>query len=163
MGLLDFVRDVGRQVFNSDAEAAQMIRQDLDIQLSGIENLEVEFDDGVATICGDCVNQSTRDTAVLIVGNIKGVERVVADDLRVPAPAELPTPTAESAPGAAPAAAEEKAEVYEIVSGDTLGGIAKRYYGNAGAYMRIFEANRGIIEDPNRIYPGQKIRIPLDD
>ncbi|MEM9385479.1 MAG: BON domain-containing protein [Pseudomonadota bacterium] len=161
MGLLDFVRDVGRQVFNSDAEAAEKIRQDLDIQLSGIKHLDVKFDDGVATLCGDCANQSTRDTAVLIVGNIKGVERVVADELRVTAPAEQPAPTAESAT-AVPIEPEEKSEIYEIVSGDTLGGIAKRYYGNAGAYMRIFEANRGIIEDPDRIYPGQKIRIPLD-
>ena len=57
---------------------------------------------------------------------------------------------------------EEKSEIYEIVSGDTLGGIAKKYYGKAGAYMKIFEANRDIISDPNKIYPGQKIRIPLD-
>ena len=42
------------------------------------------------------------------------------------------------------------------------GGIAKKYYGSAGKYMKIFEANRDIISDPNKIYPGQKIKIPLD-
>ena len=57
---------------------------------------------------------------------------------------------------------KEKFEVYEIVSGDTLGGIAKRYYGNASQYTRIHEANKELISDPNKIYPGQKIRIPLD-
>ncbi len=151
MGFFDFVKDAGRQLFNTDAEAADNIKQHLEIKTSGIRNIEVEFDDGVATICGDCVNQATRDNAVLMVGNIKGVEKVVADDLRVEAAKE----EAKKEP-------EEKAEFYEIVSGDTLGGIAKRYYGKASAYMRIFEANRDIISDPNKIYPGQKIRIPMD-
>ena len=48
------------------------------------------------------------------------------------------------------------------MSGDTLGAIAKRYYGNASKYMKIFEANKDIISDPDKIYPGQKIRIPLE-
>ncbi len=148
MGLFDFVRDVGRQVFDTDAEAADNIKEHLEIKTSGITNLEVDFDDGVATICGDCTSAALREQAILIAGNIKGVEKVVADDLRAPAPK--------------PEEPEEKAEIYEIVSGDTLGGIAKKYYGKAGAYMKIFEANRDIISDPNKIYPGQKIRIPLD-
>ena len=149
MGLFDFVKDVGRQVFDTDAEAADNIKQHLEIKTTGLSNLTVEFDDGVATICGDCKNQAVRDQAVLIAGNIKGVEKVIADDLKTPPPA--------------PEEPEKKAEIYEIVSGDTLGGIAKRYYGKASAYMKIFEANRDIIDDPNKIYPGQKIRIPLDD
>ena len=148
MGLFDFVKDVGRQVFDTDGEASDNIKQHLEIKMTGLSNLEVEFDDGVATICGDCKSQAIRDQAILIAGNIKGVEKVVADDLRAPEPK--------------PEEPEEKAEIYEIVSGDTLGGIAKRYYGKASAYMKIFEANKDIISDPNKIYPGQKIRIPLD-
>jgi nucleoid-associated protein YgaU len=148
MGLFDFVKDVGRQVFNTDSEAADNIKQHLEIKTSGLSNLTVEFDDGVATICGDCKNQAVRDQAILLAGNIKGVEKVVADDLKAPKPKkEEPV---------------EKSEFYEIVSGDTLGGIAKKYYGSAGKYMKIFEANRDIIKDPNKIYPGQKIKIPLD-
>ena len=146
MGLFDFVKDVGRQIFDTDAEAADNIKAHLDMSLTGISNLEVDFDDGVATLCGDCTNQATRDQAVLIAGNIQGVEKVVADDLKAPPPK--------------PEEPEEKVEFYEIVSGDTLGGIAKKYYGSAGKYMKIFEANREIISDPNKIYPGQKIRIP---
>jgi nucleoid-associated protein YgaU len=148
MGLFDFVKDVGRQIFDTDDEAADNIKQHLEIKTSGLSNLTVEFDDGVATICGDCKNQAVRDQAILIAGNIKGVEKVIADDLKAPPPP--------------PEEPEEKAEFYEIVSGDTLGGIAKKYYGSAGKYMKIFEANRDIISDPNKIYPGQKIRIPLD-
>jgi nucleoid-associated protein YgaU len=153
MGLLDFARDVGRQLFDTDAEAADNIKQHLEIKLSGIHNVAVEYDDGVATICGDCDNQQIKELAILTAGNVKGVSKVVADDLKVKAAKVTPQSRPE---------VQEKVEFYEIVSGDTLGGIAKKYYGKSSQYTRIFEANRGVISDPNKIYPGQKIRIPLD-
>ena len=147
MGLFDFAKDVGRQLFNTDKEAADNIKQHLDIKLSGVKNLDVAFDDGIATICGDCANEATRNSAVLIAGDVKGVEKVVADGLTFPEPKEEE---------------KEKVEYYEIVSGDTLGGIAKRFYGNASQYTRIHAANKELIPDPNKIYPGQKIKIPMD-
>lgn len=147
MGLFDFAKDVGRQLFDTDAEAADNIKQHLEVKLTGIDNLDVSFDDGVATVCGNCANQATRDSAVLIAGNIKGVQKIVADELVFPEPKEEE---------------KEKIEYYEIASGDTLGAIAKRFYGNASKYTRIHEANKELIPDPNKIYPGQKIRIPLD-
>lgn len=144
MGVLDFARDVGRRLFDTDDEAADNIREHLEIKTSGIKNIDVKFDDGVATICGECVNKATRDNAILMVGNIKGVEKVISDDLTYPPPKEP----------------EPEETIYEIKSGDTLGAIAKEFYGKASAYSKIFEANRDIISDPNKIYPGQKIRIP---
>ena len=147
MGLLDFAKDVGRQLFDTDAEAADNIRQHLEIKLSGVKDLSVEFDDGVATICGECANEATRNNAILIAGNVKGVEKIIADDLTFPEP---------------PPEEKEKFDVYEIVSGDTLGAIAKRFYGKASLYTRIHEANKELIPDPTKIYPGQKIKIPLD-
>ncbi|MDH3614688.1 MAG: LysM peptidoglycan-binding domain-containing protein [Gammaproteobacteria bacterium] len=147
MGLLDFAKDVGRQLFDTDDEAADSIRQHLEIKLSGIKNLDVKFDDGVATICGDCPNEATRSSALLIAGDVKGVEKIIADDLTFPEPVEEE---------------KERIELYEIVSGDTLGGIAKRFYGKASLYTRIHAANKELIPDPNKIYPGQKIKIPLD-
>lgn len=149
MGLMDFARDVGRQLFDTDAEAADNIKQHLEIKMTGIHNIKVDYDDGVATISADCDSQKIREQAILIAGNVKGVSKVIADDIRAPEPE----------PEAAP---EPQDEFYEIVSGDTLGAIAKNFYGNAGAYMKIFEANKDIISDPNKIYPGQKIRIPMD-
>ena len=149
MGLFDFVKDVGRQIFDTDAEAADNIKQHLEIKTHGLSNLDVQFDDGTVTICGDCTSEAVRERAILIAGNVQGVEKVIADDLRAPKPK--------------PEEPKEKAEIYEIVSGDTLGAIAKRFYGNASKYTKIFEANKDIISDPNKIYPGQKIRIPLDD
>lgn len=147
MGLLDFARDVGRQLFDTDAEAADNIKQHIEIRTSGVKNVSVDFDDGVATICGDCDNQAIKDQVILLAGNIQGVEKIVADGLNAPEPAPEEV---------------SKDEFYEIQSGDTLGAIAKQFYGQASQYMRIFEANRDIIDDPNKIYPGQKIRIPLD-
>ena len=51
-------------------------------------------------------------------------------------------------------------KIYEVVSGDSLSKIAKREYGNANEWKRIYEANRDILNDPNKIYPGQKLKIP---
>lgn len=147
MGLFDFARDVGRQIFDTDAEAADNIKQHIEIKTTGVKNVKVDFDDGVATVCGDCDSQAIKEQVILIAGNVKGVEKVIADDLHAPEPAPEEV---------------SKDEFYEIKSGDTLGAIAKHFYGNAGQYMRIFEANREIISDPDKIYPGQKIRIPLD-
>jgi len=78
-----------------------------------------------------------------MAGNVKGVTNINADGLTAPP-------------------SQEKIDYYTIVSGDTLSGIAKKYYGKANAYPRIFEANREVIKDPDKIYVGQKIRIPQD-
>lgn len=85
---------------------------------------------------------------MLIAGNVKGVEKVIADELTFPPPK--------------PEEPKEKVDYYVVVSGDTLGGIAKKFYGNASKYTRIHAANKELIPDPNKIYAGQKIKIPLD-
>ena len=152
MGFLDFARDVGRQIFDTDDEAADNIRQHLEIKMSGIRNLEVDFDDGVATIRGECTSANDRELAALIVGNVKGVETVNIDGLTAPEPA----------PEQAEAAPPEP--TYHVVEpGDTLGHIANRYLGKSSAYMKIFEAHRALLDDPNKIYPGQKLLIPSAD
>ena len=131
MGLLDFAKDVGRQLFDTDTEAADSIKQHLEIGLSGVENVTVDFDDGVATICGDCVNEATRNNAILMAGDVKGVKKVIADGLKFPAPK--------------PEEVKESVEYYEIVRGDTLGKIAKHFYGSASKYTRIHAANKELI------------------
>ena len=62
----------------------------------------------------------------------------------------------------APAAAADNpyTQTYVVQAGDTLSKIAQRYYGDATLYTKIFEANRDVLKDPNRIFPGQKLRIP---
>jgi len=51
---------------------------------------------------------------------------------------------------------------YEVKAGDTLSKIAKQEYGDANQWKRIFEANKGILKDPDKIYPGQTLRIPAN-
>jgi LysM repeat protein len=149
MGLFDFVKDVGENIFHTDADAADKIKEYVEVRTSGVKNLEVDFDDGCATLKGECSNQAARESAILVAGNVEGVEKVVADELTAPPPPpEKPKP---------------KVEYYTIAQGDTLSEIAQRYYGKASAYHRIFDDNRDVISDPDKIYPGQKIRILLDD
>ena len=143
MGFFDFLKDVGSDLFGGGDEAEE-IKAMLDKELSEkITNLEVLFDDGAVTLKGQADSVATREKAMLLVGNVKGVAKVDADALMAPE-----------------AAKKEETEFYTIQRGDSLSLIAKRYYGNAMKYPVIFEANREVIKDPDLIYPGQTLRIP---
>ena len=145
MSLFSFVKDIGRKLFNKEAEAADKIKEHIEEDNPGVKNLNVEVKDGVATLSGEAESEEALEKAVLMAGNVKGIGEVKADGVSVPETAK-----------------KEKVEMYEIVAGDTLSAIAKRYYGDASKYPRIFEANREVIKDPDKIFVGQKIRIPLD-
>lgn len=151
MDLFGFAKDIGKRLFNKDEEAADKIKELIEANNPGVSNLDVGFEDGIVSLSGDCVNTAAREKCVLMAGNVQGVVDVYATNMSVPAPVE-----------AVEAPAEEKVEYYVIQSGDTLGKLAKKYYGKAMDYPRIFEANKEVIEDPDKIYVGQKIRIPLD-
>ena len=148
MGLFDFVRNIGKKIFPESApkeDAAAKIRTEIETGNLGISNLQVSFDpaNGKCVLAGDCPSAEAMQKAVLLAGNIHGVSEVDIAGLKVPPP-------------------KEKVEYYIIVKGDTLSAISKKYYGDANKYPRIFEANREVIKDANLIFPGQKIRIPLD-
>jgi nucleoid-associated protein YgaU len=141
-GLFEFAKDIGKKLFHSsddDAQKAQKIRQSL--STLNLPKIDVTFQDGQARLSGEALNADQKEKAVLLAGNVQGVENVDAAELQAP-PQEMAV------------------QFYVIQSGDTLSMIAKRFYGNASEYPRIFEANREVIEDPDKIYPGQKIRIP---
>jgi nucleoid-associated protein YgaU len=145
MGLLDFIKDAGASLFgrgrNETEEIADLLTTTFGEQIS---NLKVEFSDGIVTLYGACDTQATKEKAVLIAGNVKGVSGV--NDVYFTSPP-----------------AEEEVEYYVVQSGDSLSKIAKEYYGNAMKYPEIFEANKEVIKDPDLIYPGQKLRIPKID
>jgi nucleoid-associated protein YgaU len=115
----------------------------------GVSALSAEVRGKVITLKGKAESREARDLVM------KKIDQAVKADNIVNAieVAKPPTP----APAAAPAVAER---VYEVVSGDTLGKIAQKYYGKASAYMKIFEANRDILSNPDLIKPGQKLKIP---
>jgi LysM repeat protein len=68
-------------------------------------------------------------------------------------------PHASAVPLGMTAASEQR--MHDVVSGDTLSALAKRYYGDASKYNRIFEANRDQLSDPDKIQVGQKLKIPV--
>ncbi len=146
MGLFDFVRNIGDKIFGSGEDPATKIKEHIESRGLSIANLAVEFQDadGKTFLQGQAPSVDVKEKAVLVAGNVKGVSNVYADQLTAPEPPQAP-----------------KVEYYLIQSGDTLSKIAKQYLGDAMAYPKIFEANREVIKDPNLIYPGQKIRIPL--
>jgi len=143
MGLFDFFSDMGEKLFGSDDEAAEKIKENIEASNPGIKDLNVAYNDGVVELSGTADTAEAMEKAVLMAGNVKGVSEVKADGVSAP-------------PQPAPV------EYYVIQKGDSLSAIAKRYYGNAKDYPRIFEANREVIKNPDLIYPGQKIRIPMD-
>ena len=161
MGLFSFIKNAGAKVFGigkTDAEeaaeaasaelkmealAARKLEEtirDLDLQ---VEGLNIHVDDDAATISGLAYDQATREKAILVVGNSEGIATV--DDQM----------TVENV--------EPEAQFHTVVSGDTLGKIAKKFYGNAMKYPVIFEANQPMLTHPDKIYPGQVLRIPALD
>ncbi len=162
MDLFGFAKDVGRRLFNKDEDAAEKIKEHIEQFNPGVENLEVKFENGIVQLCGECNSSEAREKAILMAGNTKGVIDVYATELSVKQSAQQKAAPTIKASTSKDAPVDAKVEYYVIESGDTLGKIAKRYYGNAMAYPKIFEANREIIHDPDKIFVGQKIRIPLD-
>ena len=142
MGLFDFAADIGNSIFGiGDADAADQIKENIEANNPGVTDLTVSLDDEICTIGGTCDTAEAKEKTVLMAGNMKGVASVNGDALTAPE-------------------AEAETEYYVIKSGDTLWAIASKFLGNGSKYPEIFEANREVIEDPDKIFPGQKIRIP---
>jgi nucleoid-associated protein YgaU len=160
MGLFDFVKDAGEALFGgdeekqpdpgvrtlekarADKETSERLTQFVTSMSMGVESFEARYIDGTVTLKGKVASQADREKVVLLVGNTQGVGRV--DDQMI---LEKPEP---------------EATMYTVQSGDTLSKIAKAHYGNAGKYMAIFEANQPMLKNPDRIYPGQVLRIPTE-
>lgn len=125
-------------------------------------NLNVRFDDGVAFVTGTVANAATKEKVVLAVGNVSGVSKV-RETLKVTPAKKGAAP--KNAKARKAAAARRRANgraqtMHTVKSGDTLSKIAKKYLGDAGRYPEIFKANQPMLTDPNKIFPGQVLRIP---
>lgn len=153
MGLLDFLKDAGKDLFGGNADnAAEKIKQEVERALgSNLSNLGVRFDNGRVTLQGEAKSLAAKEKASLIAGNVKGVSHVDDSGLTVAGASAGTAQTAGTTTGS---------RYYTIKSGDTLSKIAQDMYGDSGDYNKIFEANREVIGDPDKIYPGQQIRIP---
>lgn len=152
MGLLSFIKDAGEKLFGkkeeavdpaaANAKAAEAIAKYIEAQNLGVSGLNVEFDgaSGAVTVAGNAPNQEAADKVTLCCGNVASVAAV--NNIM----------TVSDTTGAG--------SFHDVESGDTLSAIAKKVYGDANKYMVIFEANKPMLSHPDKIYPGQKLRIP---
>jgi nucleoid-associated protein YgaU len=105
--------------------------------------------DGKLYFKGTVASEAEKNEIWNAIKTIPDWQKEVVADIQVNAP----VPAAVGTSGAA-------ARSYTVKSGDTLGKIAKEQLGNAGAYMKIFDANKDVLSDPDKIKPGQVLRIP---
>ena len=164
MGLMSFIKEAGEKLFGKgEAKAAQEAAkqapspENLDrlnkaasaaivtyIESQGlkVDNLAVSFDGASATVtvAGQTADQATKEKVLLCCGNVENVAGV-NDLLSVASP-------------------EPEAQWYTVVKGDNLSKISKQYYGTPNKYPQIFEANKPMLTHPDKIYPGQVLRIP---
>ena len=161
MGLFSFIKNAGAKVFGigktteeeaaeAAMEAAELAKAKASKLVNAVEalgfevlDLNVEVEDDKATVWGEASSQETREKVVLVIGNTEGIA-TVDDRMSV-------------------AVEEPQAQFHTVVSGDYLSKIAKKYYGDAMKYNVIFEANKPMLTDPDKIYPGQVLRIPSID
>ena len=157
MGLFNFFKRSGRKVetpkhVQTVAEANPGAAKMATIaQLEGmirmmnlsVEDLEIDLEDDQITVKGEATSQEVRETVILALGNIEGIS-CVDDQMTVPSK-------------------EPEAQFYEVKSGDTLSKIARQFYVDAMKYPVIFEANQPMLDNPDKIYPGQQLRIPQID
>jgi len=161
MSIISFIKEAGEKLFGHKAEAppadpaalqaqadaanaaaATAIGDYITAQGLKVDGLDVAFDGatGTVSVAGEAVDQATREKVILCCGNVHGVSQV-ADAMTTAEPAD-------------------ESRWYTVVRGDTLSAISKSQYGNANAYPKIFEANKPMLTSPDKIYPGQVLRIP---
>ena len=158
MGFFDFMKGAGKeppkpepadkskemsaaekQAIN-DRRVAMGIAKNVEAMGFEIDDLSVKVDGDTATVSGTVADQATKERVVLTAGNTMGIARV-EERIEVVKP-------------------EPEAQFHTVQSGESLSLIAKKYYGDAMKYPVIFEANKPMLSDPDKIYPGQVLRIP---
>lgn len=167
MSIFSFAKDIGEKIFNRDDEkhdaksetkadantpvkdsepsaqsVANILLRRIQQQNLNIKNLKVKYNGSTDTaeISGSAKTQADREKAIIAIGNVQHVAKVI-DNIDIE----------EDAP---------ESTMYTVKSGDNLSKIAQEVYGSASDYMQIFEANKPMLSDPDKIYPGQVLRIP---
>lgn len=145
MGLFSFIKGAGEKLFGKKAEPAvelskvDALKQEVTRLGIPVSNLNIELADQVI-VSGTTATNADAEKVILALGNVTGVG-AVASNIHVTNP-------------------EPESVFHEVKSGDSLSKIAKAVYGDAMKYNAIFEANKPMLTHPDKIYPGQILRIP---
>ena len=144
-GAIQFAKAAGRKLkgmFKGKKGKDLLEKEVSDLGLES-KGLDIHVDDeGKVTIKGKAVSQEMKEKIILAVGNVSGV-------------GEVHDEAGSDDDGAA-------SQFHEIVRGDTLWAVSKKYYGKGSRYMEIYEANTPMLSHPDKIYVGQMLRIPAD-
>lgn len=137
MGLFDFFKRSGTEL-EGDGEAAPSAEAlEKEVANLGLDTkgAKISVQGDKVTVTGGEMSAEEREKVILAVGNVEGVAKVEDE-------------------------AADGAVFHTVEKGDTLSAIAKKTLGSASRYPEIFQANRPMLKDPNKIYPGQVLRIP---
>lgn len=147
MGLISFVKEAGEKILHAVTGTADVADQNEilkeHLKKSGIpdaDKVDVKVEDGKAVVTGEGLSQEAKEKILIAVGNVAGIAGV-EDNVTV-------TDTV------------AESQYYTVKSGDTLSAISKQVYGDANQYNKIFEANKPMLKSPDKIYPGQVLRVP---
>lgn len=161
MGMISFLKEAGEKLFGgkpavaaaiaepsnqeklaaANQAASEAIKNYINSQNLPGNDLTISYNgaDQIVTVAGKVASQEIREKIVVCCGNVQSVAGVV-DGMESPA--------------------EPESSYHTVERGDTLSAISKKVYGNANLYNKIFEANRPMLGHPDKIYPGQVLRIP---
>jgi nucleoid-associated protein YgaU len=148
MGLWNFVKSAGKKIGIGSAEAAEAPPEESAEALSkelkelglAASGLKIEVDGDKVKLTGKAASQEEKEKVILAVGNVEGIA-AVEEEVETPEPPKEPV-------------------FHTVAKGDNLWKIAEKYLGNGSRYPEIFEANKPMLSDPDKIYPGQMLRIP---
>lgn len=143
MGIFDFVKETGKKLVEDVQKS--ILQPDVlvkELQHHGLktDGLKISVMKERVMVTGKVESQEMKEKVILALGNVHGVAKV--EDMIV-----VDTPQPESV-------------FYTVKKGDSLSKISKEQYGNATDYMKIFEANKPMLKDPEKIFVGQVLRIP---
>lgn len=151
MGLFSFIKGAGAKIFKKKEAApveAQLTEEQLKVQALQqavaslgipVSGLDIDLAEQVI-VSGSTQTNADREKIILALGNVEGIG-AVSDNIHVANP-------------------EPESTFHEVKSGDSLSKIAKEVYGDPMKYNAIFEANQPMLSHPDKIYPGQILRIP---
>ena len=144
MGIWSFIKDAGKAIGigGDEAPAPEELKKEVESLGLDASGVEIETEGDKVKVSGKSLTQELREKIVLAVGNVAGVAEV--ED------AIEPEETAVAA------------VFHTVEKGDTLWAVSSKAYGDGSKYMKIFEANKPMLSDPDKIYPGQVLRIPQD-
>ncbi len=145
MSILSFMKEAGEKLIDlltpGNANAGEQLKGYIAKVGLGNPNVQATVDGDKVTVTGEVASQEEKEKVLLALGNIAGIGGV---DDRITVSGQ----------------AQPAARFVEVKQGDTLSKIAKQAYGDANQYNKIFEANKPLLSHPDKIYPGQKLRIP---